>query len=364
MPASDTDTDAAELQRGLRAQLQARGSAWSEAPFERLRDKGLAHHHVRLVGTGVLARIPKQSQLRLGARDNLAYQAACFERIGPLGHAPRLMGLLPPGPDLPRGALLVEEIVGRSAQLPGDLPAIMQALASIHALPLPPPTRRAPLLHARDPLQDLRDEIAAQAQHLDSVGLAPAAASDIGAELQRLGQVCARLERPARHLVAFDGHPGNFIVRSDGSAALVDLEKCRYSYPGLDLAHATLYTSTTWDLDSCTALDPLQVAQGYAAWAGCVGAAAARSAQPWHAPLRRAMWLWSVTWCAKWRALSGVPAGASADGEDWSAQGNDAALTAHVQDRVAHYLSAAVVQQLRHEFSQFDQALVEPTNGS
>jgi hypothetical protein len=27
-------------------------------------------------------------------------------------------------------------------------------------------------------------------------------------------------------------------------------------------------------------------------------------ARPWHGPLRRAMWLWSLTWCAKWRVLS------------------------------------------------------------
>jgi rSAM/selenodomain-associated transferase 2 len=69
-------------------------------------------------------------------------------------------------------------------------------------------------------------------------------------------------------LVAFDAHPGNFIVREDGRAMLVDLEKCRYSHPGLDLAHATLYTSTTWDVDGRCALTPAQVAGCYRAWAG------------------------------------------------------------------------------------------------
>ena len=67
-----------------------------------LADAGLAHAHLRLVGTGVLARVPKQSQLDLPAAANLAYQAACFERAAPSGHVPRLHGVLAPG--APAGA--------------------------------------------------------------------------------------------------------------------------------------------------------------------------------------------------------------------------------------------------------------------
>ena len=50
-------------------------------------------------------------------------------------------------------------------------------------------------------------------------------------------------------------------------AYLVDLEKCRYSYPSFDLAHATLYTSTTWDMDTHTVLSrPAMCWQTYRAW--------------------------------------------------------------------------------------------------
>lgn len=96
----------------LRRALQAAGHPGAVGPLERLRDKGLAHDHVRIVGTGSLARIPKQSQMGLAAADNLAYQRACFERASAGGHTPALLGWLPPSQHLPRGALLVHEVVG------------------------------------------------------------------------------------------------------------------------------------------------------------------------------------------------------------------------------------------------------------
>ena len=149
-------------------------------------------------------------------------------------------------------------------------------------------------------------------------------------------------------------------MRADGTAVLVDLEKCRYSYPGLDLAHATLYTSTTWDIDAQATLSLTEVVQAYAQWAAVVGPAAAAAARAWHVPLRRAMWLWSVTWCAQWRVLSGAPPSKGASGEDWSTERSDPRLVAHVRDRVDHYLSDAVVAQLRDEFNAIDRLLGDP----
>ena len=395
MPNAAADT----LLNSLHAVLAAQRSAWASAPLERLKDKGLAHDHVRLCGTGVLARIPKQSQLQLGAQANLAYQRACFERASAAGHAPHLRGVLPPSAQLPRGALLVDEIIGRNAVLPGDLGLIVQALASIHALALPAVAQRLPLINAPDPLQALLDEVAEQARHVPTAAVGSHVESVIEAELARLRKACAQRDRPPRHLIAFDGHPGNFIIRGradprpnrqpnrqanrPGShqaadvpdsargpyggalgdlrseAVLVDLEKCRYSYPGLDLAHATLYTSTTWDLDSCAVLEVADVVGAYATWGAAVGAQAANAAQAWHVPLRRAMWLWSITWCAKWRAVSGAAANVSADGEDWSTEHSGSALVAHVRGRVDHYLSPTVVARGLAEFDALDQALGE-----
>ena len=38
-------------------------------------------------------------------------------------------------------------------------------------------------------------------------------------------------------LVLTDTHPGNFLIRPDGQAVIVDLEKALYGSPGIDLAH-------------------------------------------------------------------------------------------------------------------------------
>jgi hypothetical protein len=331
----------------LREALREAGSPLADAPLEPMADKGLAHHHVRIAGSGLIARLPKQSQMGLPVHGNLEYQAACFRRAGPTGAAPKLSAVLPPGRALPRGGLLVEEIVGRAARLPGDLPAIARALAAMHALPLPPSSRRAPLRDDRDPLRALAHEIETQAAWLDGAGLSPRARAQVDARRSALRRLCAGRARPPRRLVAFDAHPGNFIVRADGSAVLVDLEKARYSHPPLDLAHATLYTSTTWDVDVHAELGLDEVAAFYATWSASVDIA--QACRPWLVPLRAAMWLWSVTWCAKWRALSMREADADVQGEDWSHRHSDAGLVAHVRERVGHYLSEAVVERVGDE---------------
>ena len=343
------------LLASLATALREAGSALADCPLEPMADKGLAHHHVRIVGSGTLARLPKQSQMGLAAQHNLDYQAACFSRAHASGATPALHGLLPPSAALPRGGLLVEEIVGRTARLPDDLPAIARALAAIHALPLPPSQERAPLLDDADPLLALSQEIDAQAVHLAGAGLAATSLDLIERQRVSLRQRLDATQRPSRRLISFDAHPGNFVIRPDGSAVLVDLEKARYSHPPLDLAHATLYTSTTWDLEVYAELSVDQVAATYATWA----AHAALGAQDvaWFVPLRAAMWLWSVTWCAKWRALAPADAQANADGQDWSHRHSEAPLIAHVRDRVDHYLSAAVIAQIAREFAELESRL-------
>jgi hypothetical protein len=336
----------------LRAALQAAHPMLAQAALAPLPDAGLAHRHVRLLGTPWLARIPKQSQMGLAPLQNLAYQRACFERAAPGGHTPRLLDVLAPAPGLPQGALLVEAIEGRAARLPQDLEALAQALAALHRLPVDSPL--APLRDAPDPIADLASEIASQAAHLDAAGLDAAARAGIEAEFAQLQRVLLRPGRPRRTLTAFDAHPGNFLVRADGCAVLVDLEKLRRAAPGLDLAHATLYTSTTWERGQCCVFDTAQLLAFYRAWDDAMGPAAAAH-RPWHASLRRAMWLWSVTWCAKWRVLS--PRVPAESGEDWSSAHSEEALIAHVRERVEHYLDARTIERVREGFDAFETAL-------
>ncbi len=320
----------------IRAALLAGGHPAASAAFVALATKGLAHDHLRCAGTGLLLRIPRQSQLNLPPADALAYEAACFARAAASGCTPALAGLVPPAARLPWGALLVREIEGRPARLPQDLHAIARTLAALHALPLPAPALRAPLMAPADALAALLTELETQARQGEAATLPPAASHAIRDGLRQLRARLAQPERPMHRLVAFDTHPGNFVVDAAGKAWLVDLEKCRYACPGLDLAHATLYTSTTWDVDSHASLSVDEVADFYAAWSQAVGPDLAADARPWHAPLRHAMWLWSLTWCAMWSARAPAPSG-------------DGALTRHVRERVAHYLSDDGVARVRQE---------------
>ena len=344
----------------LRQALAAADWPGADGPIEPLPDSGLAHLHLRLVGQGWLARIPKQSQIGLDAPSHLAYEAACFERAQPGGHAPTLRLVLPPQPGLPRGALLVQAIDGRALQLPQDLHALVSALAALHALPLPTPDQRPPLLDPTDPLAALMHDIEAAAAHLDAARLSTRARQQIDAERQRLHQLAAQPQRPPRHLIAFDAHPGNFLVTAGGRAVLVDLEKARYGAAALDLAHATLYTSTTWDITSHAVLSDAQVLQAAQAWLQALAdrGVDADAERPWIAPLRRAMWLWSVTWCAKWRVQSAQPQRSSATGEDWSTTLSDDALVAHVRERVDHYLQADTIERVCAQADVLDALLL------
>jgi len=119
-----------------------------------LPDTGLAHDHVwisRNTGPDWIARLPKQSQMRLDPQANLDYQAACFQRAAPSGHTPALHGIIPISADLPRGGLLVSAIEGRPARLPDDLPAIGETLAQLHDVPLPSVETRSPLESPHSP---------------------------------------------------------------------------------------------------------------------------------------------------------------------------------------------------------------------
>jgi len=340
----------------LARRLAAAGQFGAIAPddLSPLPTTGLAHDHVRLTGRGVLARLPKQSQLALDAEANLTYQAACFARAAASGHTPRLHAVLAPDDDLPMGALIVDEIVGGPLPLPDGLPALAEALAAIHTIPLPAPVLRPPLKNPVDPLADTFAEIMAQAAFIGAADLAYDTQAPIREELVAAGALLGRSDRPPTTLISFDAHPGNFLLAGNGRAVLVDLEKARYGAPPFDLAHATLYTSTTWDVATYAELSHQQVAAFYAAWLDAMPPALADAAASWLLALRRMTWLWSVTWCAKWRVKSREAAntGARAGGstEDWSAELSDPALIAHVADRVACYLDPATIERVRDDW--------------
>lgn len=350
--------DLAVLHRVVRAQRPA----FPPMALEPLADTGLAHDHVRLLGASpqgapLLLRIPKQSQMGLPPAQALAYEYACFERAQQSGHTPVVEGALDPGPGLPRGALVVREIAGRAPHLPGDLPTIMTALAGIHRLPLPPERSRSPLPTSQNPLARMHEEIAEQSLYVARADVAP---SDQTSMIDALEQVAA-VARSAAHqaapisLITFDAHPGNWLIDGAGKAWIVDLEKMRYSLPGFDLAHATLYTSTTWDVAVSADLNEDHTLHAYQVWGEAMGPQASVHLQ-WLGIARLAMLLWSLSWCCMWRVTHRGD-GAAHRGQDWRAGLSEAALVQHVRNRVDHYLSPGRPQHLLEGVKAFSAKL-------
>lgn len=330
--------------QALASELKRAGITYRE--LTPMADTGLAHDHVwihRLEGVDWVARLPKQSQMNLPPEENLAYQTACYQRASLGGHTPKLYSTLPPSTALPRGGLLVEAIRGRLAQLPEDLPAIADALASLHSQPLPSIAERAPLLAPQDPWQAMIDEVRQQANWLADAQLSIKVTRRIK---QELDFIAPRLSAASPTLISFDTHPGNFLIRDDGRAVLVDLEKCRYGLPGIDLAHTSLYTSTTWDISSQAVLTLSDVVNFYRCWQQTLGEPVDTDTL---IACRRATWLWSLTWCAKWRAQHLNAVDALQRGEDWSAELTDPAVIDHVRDRVDHYLSLSIIDHVHSE---------------
>lgn len=324
--------------------------------LEPMKEKGLAHDHVVIRGTGALLRVPRQSQFGLPARENLAYQVAGFERCSAGGHAPALHAAIEPSEALPMGAVVVDHIEGHAASLPADLPALAECLASIHTLPVPAHEARPPLANHGDPVAGTMNFIEEQAAFLDE------ACEDINARrmieeeiewARSFAEENAGKPQPVT-LVATDTHPGNYVVRDDGRAFIVDLEKALYGAPAIDLAHCTLYTSTTWDLEAAVEIASADVADFYRYYLGLIPPALEHQLEAWLMPLRRMTWLRSTTWSAKWRVQSRkqrLEAKHAADAtEDWSAENRDAALIAHVESRTRAYLSAEIVERIRAEW--------------
>ena len=307
---------------------------------------GVAHDHfaaegATLEGMAVVLRVPRLSQWGMAPDQQLAYEAAAFARAEPSGTTPRFLGVVPAAPDLPMGALVVEHIHGAKPSLPRDMAALARSLARIHALPLPDPAARAPLRVHADPVAETLKAIREQASFVREAGLAPTAAAAIRAELARAeSHAMTARPPPVLALTGTDTHPGNFLVERGGRAVFVDLEKALYGNPAVDLAHATLYTSTMWDPDCAARLAPAEVADFHAAYFGSVTPALAAAVKPWVRPMRRLIWLRTLTWCVRWRVLSRREGG-------WSKERLSPDHAAHIERTVEDYVDPDRIASIR-----------------
>ena len=267
---------------------------------------GRVHIHIPLPDN-LLARVPRMSHLALPPDQNLAYEAAAFTRAAPSGATPRLDRVLPVSTDLPWGALVVERVEGRAPVLPHDLPALARALAALHALPTPAPEDRAPLLDPADPIGYLVGVTEDQLAPVEGA-LPPAAARILAEERDWARDFAANCRDegrvPPKVLAFADTHPGNFRIRPDGSAVLLDVERPVYDSPGLDLGHASLPTSLVWDpsVTGGEGVTDAEIRSFHAAWRAAVPPALAETAEPWLIPYRRLVWLRTTSWACAWAA--------------------------------------------------------------
>ena len=213
-------------------------------------------------------------------------------------------------------------------------------LARIHALPLPP--ARSPIPRQKNPFLETLEAIELNAMRfLDKAVPDFGARAEIAEELRLMrGMALAFAQRAQPLTVALaDTHPGNFIVDREGLAWFVDLEKVHVGSPAIDLAHATLPTSTLWHPDVGKMLSRAEVQGFYDTYLEKVGKKQAASLQPWLVPMRRLTWLRTTLFMARWRVQTRSPRD-PADPTQWSDAGLEPAMKAHIDARIDQCFSA------------------------
>ncbi|UUX47975.1 aminoglycoside phosphotransferase family protein [Nisaea acidiphila] len=282
--------------------------------------RGLTHDHVLLgdrawKGRRLLARVPRLARRDMTPEEALFLQAESFRRAAPSRHTPELHWLLDPCPRLPNGALVVDAVEGKPAQLPRDLREIAETLASVHRLPVPEKT--APLPRVVRPIEALVGLIEAQAEFVPALVAGRDARAILEEECKWARSFAAEHgETPLPPtLVLTDTHPGNYVLQKDGRAIFVDMEKTQYGSPAIDLAHASLHTSVTWDPDVSGEVSRDDVVEFYETYMTAVPPSLARSLEPWLLPFRRLTWLRTTTWGCKWYAENEAQVSRSGDGQ-------------------------------------------------
>lgn len=310
---------------------------------------GTAHGHVRLPD-GKLARVAYAHEGDPAAAGRLRTQAAAFRHLAPAHRTPRLHAMIEPRPGLPGGALIVDLVEGRAPDLPGELPALADTLARLHGLPLPEPG--SPIPRQENPfLQTLEAVELAAMRFLDEAVTDPAARAEIVEELGLVRGLASTLGRQSQPLAVAlaDTHPGNFIVDRTGIAWFVDLEKVHVGSPAIDLAHATLPTSTLWDPKIGKSLSREDIAAFHASYLAKVGQAQAAVLRPWLVPMRRLTWLRTMLFMARWRVQTRSPRDPS-DPTQWSDAGLDPAMKAHIDARIDSGFRPEAIRDIRSEW--------------
>ena len=310
---------------------------------------GTAHGHVRLPG-GLLARIAYAHEGDPAAAARLAAQSAAFRYLAPAERTPRLHAVIAPRPGLAGGALVIDFIAGHAPRLPGDLAAMADSLARIHALRLPPagspiPRQNNPFLetlaaieqNALGFLDKAVPDAGARAEIVDELRLMRGLAVSVGKQDQPLAVALA------------DTHPGNFIVDQEGITRFVDLEKVHIGSAAIDLAHATLATSTLWHPDVGKVLSRDEVQGFYDLYLEKIGRERATALEPWLLPMRRLTWLRTTLFMTRWRVQTRSPRDPG-DPAQWSDAGLAPTMKAHIDRCIDQCFRRDTIRSIRAEW--------------
>jgi aminoglycoside phosphotransferase len=311
---------------------------------------GTAHRHVRLAD-GRLARVAYAYENDPTAAARLRVQAEAFRYLEPAGCTPRLHEVVEPRAGLPGGALIVDFIEGHAPHLPRELDAMAESLAAIHALPLPPAT--SPIPRQDNPfLETLQGVESNAARFLDKAVPDPEARAEIADELGAIRALAPALGTRAQPLAVAlaDTHPGNFIVDHKGTAWFVDLEKVHVGSAAIDLAHATLPTSTLWHPDVGTLLTRAEVQTFYDDYLALLTRDRAEALAPWLMPMRRLTWLRTTLFMARWRVETRGPRD-PANTTQWSDAGLDPKMKRHIDAHIDRCFERETIQSIRAEWA-------------
>jgi aminoglycoside phosphotransferase len=277
-------------------------------------------------------------------------QAAAFRHVAPANVTPDLVDIIEPTDGLPGGVLIVDAIDGRPPRLPDEMTLIADTLAALHALPLP--AEGSPLPRQDNPFLATMEVIEHHAaRFLDRAVPEARARAEIAEELRELrGMALALGRRPQPLALALgDTHPGNFLVDATGKAWFVDLEKVHAGSAAIDLAHASLPTSTRWTEGSDRALDAAELRVFHNRYLARIGAGPVAALRPWIVPMRRLTWLRTMVYFCRWRVQTRAPRD-PADPEQWSDAGMAPEMKAHIERRIGDCFKADAIAAMRGEW--------------
>jgi aminoglycoside phosphotransferase (APT) family kinase protein len=308
---------------------------------------GTAHGHVRLEN-GLLARVAYAHEGDASAAGRLQAQAAAFRHLAPAGRTPRLHEVIEPRAGLPGGALVVDFIEGRAPRLPGELALMADTLARIHSLPLPP--SGSPIPRQKNPFLETLEGVEFNAvRFLDKAVPDPGARAEIAEELRAVRGMSLPLAPQPLTVALADTHPGNFIVDGAGIAWFVDLEKVHVGSPAIDLAHATLPTSTLWHPAVGALLSRDDVHAFQESYLARFPKKQADALRPWIVPMRRLTWLRTTLFMARWRVETRAPRD-PVNTTQWSDAGLDPKMKRHIDTRIDQCFERETIRSIRSDW--------------